>query len=188
MYGFIIIALDYQNTNQELCWLYREYTNMFKIQELKKQDRYQFLLIHILNTSLDIYKMISLCFRLGFLIIINLCWSKWPVSLGSLLFFIFCFLFFIIIFLFFYFFAMVRPDPHPHLSLGRTATSTAYPWLPSGPQALEPHKGALTREKKEPVPLGRDYILVRFFSPLGQPPLNPPFPWLESEQGKAGWI
>lgn len=80
------------------------------------------------------------------------------------------------------------PVHHFHLSPGLTATSTAHPLLPSGPQALEPHKGALTREKKEPVPLGRDYILVRFFSPLGWPPLNPPLPWLESEQGKAGWI
>lgn len=82
----------------------------------------------------------------------------------------------------------LTPPHHPHLSPGLTATSTAHPLLPSGPPALEPHKGALTREKKEPVPLGRDYIPVRFFSPLGRPPLNPPLPWLESEQGKAGWV
>lgn len=82
----------------------------------------------------------------------------------------------------------LTPPHHPHLSPGLTATSTAHPLLPSGPPALEPHKGALTREKKEPVPLGRDYIPVRFFSPLGWPPLNPPLPWLESEQGKAGWV
>lgn len=74
-----------------------------------------------------------------------------------------------------------------HLFPGLAAASTAHLPFPSGPRALEIHKGALTREKKEPVPLGRDYILVRFFSPLGQPPLNPPLPWLESEQGKAGW-
>lgn len=78
--------------------------------------------------------------------------------------------------------------PHPRLSWGLAATTIAYPPLCPGPQALELHKGALTREKKEPVPLGRDYIPIRFFSPLGQPPLNPPLPWLESEHGKAGWI
>lgn len=82
-----------------------------------------------------------------------------------------------------------HPHPHPHhISPGLAATTIAYPPLPSGPQALQLHKGALTREKKEPVPLGRDYIPIRFFSPLGQPPLNPPLPWLESEQGKAGWV
>lgn len=71
----------------------------------------------------------------------------------------------------------IFPDPPPHqVSPGLAATTIAYPPLPSGPQALQFHKGALTREKKEPVPLGRDYIPIRFFSPLGQPPLNPPLP------------
>lgn len=79
------------------------------------------------------------------------------------------------------------PQQPPSPPWGLTATSTTHPALPSGPQALEPHKGGRTREKKEPVALGRDYIPVRFFSPLGRPPLNPPLPWLESEQAKAGW-
>lgn len=73
---------------------------------------------------------------------------------------------------------LLSPVPRPCCCIHCTSSIPFRPW------ALEIHKDLNKRGAKLH---GQDYILVRFFSPLGQPPLNPPLPWLESEQGKAGW-
>lgn len=76
--------------------------------------------------------------------------------------------------------------PRPHCHSQRASYCTLH--IHSLPANTSSQRELLTREKKEPEALGRDYILVKFFSPLHRPPLNPPLPCSESEQARTQCI